>query len=447
MASEPSKSAAHSASDQFVLEHIYRNADSVFRHAAVDKASILDNAIIVLDTNSLLVPYSAGSASLQAIKSLFTQYAKSKRLYLPAQVAREFARNKASRIVQIFDQVAARTSRTRLESIPILESISAFAALKKVEQDIDALFEQSSELTKQVLSAIREWQWNDPVTSIYSEVFNTHNIVELEHDRTELSREHEYNLLHHIPPGYKDASKEDRGIGDLIIWRTILQLARKHKQHTVFVTDEQKADWWTRARGSELFPRPELQHEYCEATDGKAFVMMKLSGLLELAGAIGNVIEEVRLGEAASVIATSSGKRYADFHTLCVDAICTFVAQMLVPPYRISNQSNGTGADLVISTPDQMRSAIIIKALHGGYNFELDFAFSTAYELAKSGSYTHVVMFLICDSDSIEDLDPIRKLVESKRSLYPLVYVVLATIKDNVIVRAIETPSLPWRRR
>ena len=52
-----------------------------------------------------------------------------------------------------------------------------------------------------------------------------------------------------VPPGYKDASKDDGGIGDFLIWKTLLQLGSKEKKDFVFVTGEQKPDWFNQASG------------------------------------------------------------------------------------------------------------------------------------------------------------------------------------------------------
>src|SRR5207247_10935182 len=58
-----------------------------------------------------------------------------------------------------------------------------------------------------------------------------------------------------VPPGYKDSAKELGAAGDLIIWRTILEIGRTRKAHLVFVSGDEKADWWYRASGSVLYPR------------------------------------------------------------------------------------------------------------------------------------------------------------------------------------------------
>ncbi|MCR5862264.1 PIN-like domain-containing protein [Flavobacterium sp. J372] len=92
-----------------------------------------------------------------------------------------------------------------------------------------------------------------------------------------------------IPPGYKDASKENekpnfylfedkrylRQYGDLVIWKEIIQKTKaENLKYVIFVTDDNKKDWWTIRRGKTLGPRYELLNEiYFEAEDLKLFHM------------------------------------------------------------------------------------------------------------------------------------------------------------------------------
>ena len=47
-------------------------------------------------------------------------------------------------------------------------------------------------------------------------------------DRDEVLEEMTRRYKQAIPPGYKDASKPDGGIGDFLIWKTILNLGEKN---------------------------------------------------------------------------------------------------------------------------------------------------------------------------------------------------------------------------
>jgi len=67
-----------------------------------------------------------------------------------------------------------------------------------------------------------------------------------------------------IPPGYEDASNKGfTQYGDAIIWFQLLDFARSNDKPLIFVTDEDKPDWWDK---SENRPRPELVNEMRSAS-------------------------------------------------------------------------------------------------------------------------------------------------------------------------------------
>jgi hypothetical protein len=56
----------------------------------------------------------------------------------------------------------------------------------------------------------------------------------------DLRKEHVFRFANQIPPGYKDAGKADEGIGDYLIWETILEIGRTRKASVIFVTGGEK---------------------------------------------------------------------------------------------------------------------------------------------------------------------------------------------------------------
>lgn len=84
-----------------------------------------------------------------------------------------------------------------------------------------------------------------------------------------------------IPPGYKDASKskikdniqlECKKYGDFIIWKQLIEHAIDTKKSVIFVTDDEKEDWWEEFNGKTIGSRPELSKEFREKTS-KLFLM------------------------------------------------------------------------------------------------------------------------------------------------------------------------------
>lgn len=103
-----------------------------------------------------------------------------------------------------------------------------------------------------------------------------------------------------IPPGYCDTKKEgERPLGDGIMWLQLLDKASADKCDLIFVTDDQKDDWWVTVRGKRLGPRAELAAEY-RARTGKALYLYTPARFIEAATVNLNidrdesVIEEAR---------------------------------------------------------------------------------------------------------------------------------------------------------
>ena len=73
-----------------------------------------------------------------------------------------------------------------------------------------------------------------------------------------------YKLLK--PPGFKDAKeKEDeRKYGDFILWKQILEFAKKESRPIIFVTGEKKEDWWVKKNNKIISPHVELRREFHE---------------------------------------------------------------------------------------------------------------------------------------------------------------------------------------
>jgi hypothetical protein len=77
-----------------------------------------------------------------------------------------------------------------------------------------------------------------------------------------------------IPPGFADQQSKDnfKRYGDLILWFQIIRHANKSKKPVIFVTSEQKNDWWViyhkdqKYKKEILSPRPELIREFFEKT-------------------------------------------------------------------------------------------------------------------------------------------------------------------------------------
>ena len=223
----------------FIANSIYPNAKAIFtRLQPIDE--IKNDCYIVLDTNVLLLPYSIGDVDLlEQIRKTYQPLSAEKRLIVPGQVAREFAKNRAIKIAELYQQLSDKQIPSMQRGkYPLLSSLKNYQAIVDLEEEIDRKLEEYRQKYKKaiedMLSYIQEWRWNDPVTLLYSEIFNEDSIVDPQIEEKVIKSDLEHRLLYNIPPGYKDRGKDDNGIGDLLIWYTILEIGKSKKKSVIF---------------------------------------------------------------------------------------------------------------------------------------------------------------------------------------------------------------------
>lgn len=289
--------------DIFIANKIYPNPVSVFKAEYKSINHIKDSASIVFDTNVLLLPYTVSSASLGEIKKIYLNLVEEKRLFIPGQVAREFANNRPIKICDLHKALLDKKSKLDIfkhERYPLLEDIEDYIELIKIEKEIEDLTKEYKKKIDGVLDKIRSWNWDDPVSLMYSQILSEDSIIELKFDEQSLLNDLETRQIHKIPPGYKDAAKDDKGIGDLLIWKTLLLIGKNQNNDVIFVTSDLKADWWYGSNKQNIYPRYELIGEFRRETDCKTIHIIEFSRLLNLYGASDDIVAEVKNQEYIS---------------------------------------------------------------------------------------------------------------------------------------------------
>lgn len=281
----------------FLADDLIPDPAAAFAATVPPVEAAIENADIVLDTNVLLLPYGAGSNSLIEIIKALRSLADKKRLFLPGQVVREFIRNRPIKLGELQQQFLDRTSRfTSIDKInfPILEGDADFAQLNETLSRIAEIKKELIEAGAKVVQKIKSWEWNDPVNDSYKTVFLPGAIVSPSFDRAEMLKELLRRQRLQIPPGYKDASKDDFGIGDLLIWFAVLEVGKANKRPLIFVSGEEKADWQHRSGKAAFLPRYELLDEYRRSSEGQPFYIVPLSKLLELLNVKKESVEQIK---------------------------------------------------------------------------------------------------------------------------------------------------------
>jgi rRNA-processing protein FCF1 len=294
--------------DIFNNNKVYPNADKIFITQLPNVQMVKDDCIFVLDTNALLVPYSTGSDSLVEISKIFAELKKNNRLKIPDQVAREFADNRPKKISEMFNALSSKRNGIndfKVGSYPLLEALPEYNEILELENQLNELSKKYRKSIGKVVDTIRNWSWDDPVSVIYRKLFTPEVIHVLNFDQEKVEKDLRYRYLHKMPPGYKDEGKEDSGIGDFLIWLSILDIG-KGKKNVVFVSGDFKSDWYHKSSKEALYPRFELLSEFNQISENHSFHMIRLSELLKLMGAKDEVVSEVIKEESVEIIRTPS---------------------------------------------------------------------------------------------------------------------------------------------
>lgn len=285
----------------FALERRFPEVSNIFTIYKNVNASDKDT-IIFLDTNVLLLPYVAKQLGKQDIKEIQNLYVKLKsegRLYISDRVAREFIKNRDNKISDIVKALSDDNSRIKqLESLSkIFQETSQFEELENLSTKINELIVNYKKNHNKMVDEVKSWKGEDPITTIYDKVFDSKNVISITDNEEKLLTEWEYRKKMKIPPGYKDSEKDDTGVGDFLIWKSILQLGKEQQKDIIFITGEKKSDWFTLSNNEPISVRSELNDEFRRVTS-KSIGLMNLAGLLSVYKFSTEIVDKVENAES-----------------------------------------------------------------------------------------------------------------------------------------------------
>ncbi len=291
--------------DIFIAQSIYPEAASIFTSQLKSLEEIKDDCYIVLDTNVLVAPYIIGKEDpgkddlLEQCKITYKKLIDQKRLIIPGQVAREFTKIRIEKLAELHHQLSLKKQTQPIQrgKYPLLNSLPEYQEVERLQHEINHRIKVYQEAISKVLTHIQSWQLSDPVLLLYSQLFDEDVIYDPQFNEEETKKDLQRRQAHHIPPGYKDAGKEDSGIGDLLIWYTILELGKAQKKSIIFVSGDGKPDWFRQSENVALYLRYELVDEFRRQSGGQSFHVIKFAKFLKLYGASEKVVEEVRQEE------------------------------------------------------------------------------------------------------------------------------------------------------
>jgi hypothetical protein len=258
--------------------------------------------VFVFDTNVLLNLYRYTENTTKEFLEVLNNLRE--RIWIPHQVGLEFNFNRIKVIksqLSSYSKIISKINDNSERFINNLRQDLSEYIKRHPSIKIDELINGIREFFEEVKGKIQNLEEkhpnyleNDPIFGKISELFN--GKVGDSYDDDELNKifnEGEQRYKCKIPPGYKDDEK--KGIkfyngmyfkekySDLVLWKQILDFASKNQRSVIFVTDDEKEDWWEIMNGETVGPRYELLNEFKIKTKGKNFYMYKAYRFLEYA--------------------------------------------------------------------------------------------------------------------------------------------------------------------
>ncbi|MDQ2488354.1 PIN-like domain-containing protein [Pseudomonas putida] len=285
--------------ENFVKRSKYPQPAETFKFELASKERVFEDCLYVLDANVLLLPYTADAKSLAGIRAVYERLVADGRLWVPAQAAREYLDVRATKLADVHEQLFKKQNQNFQfsDKHPLLEEVEAYAKVLEIEGELKTVLSSYRKALANTLDVVKGWAWDDPVSKMYQTVLADSILDDDYIDEQEMNKELARRNSLKLPPGYKDGGKDENQIGDLLIWNELLNLARGKSRNVVFVSGDEKGDWWHQSSKKNLYPRFELVDEFRRLTDGQSFHIISLSELLKIFDAQAEVVEAVEVSE------------------------------------------------------------------------------------------------------------------------------------------------------
>lgn len=205
-------------------------------------------------------------------------------MWLPYQVAYEYARNRCD---VIYETVEKYNKLETLEN-DFIKKIAEELRLKNSDAEI-------GKLQNMIAGWIGEQKQGNLIVTKVSDDKILNQILSLfnkkvgepysEEEMQNVLKEGKERYSRQLPPGFCDAGKEaeegdNNAYGDFVVWKQIMEYAGSRKSDIIYVTHDQKKDWWQIAKGRTVGPRIELRKEFAEKTKQR-FYMYSMESFLE----------------------------------------------------------------------------------------------------------------------------------------------------------------------
>ena len=150
---------------------------------------------------------------------------------------------------------------------------------EKINDILDNNIKEIEKLLKEEQDEKKTVASEDKIEKFILDIFNKNIGVPFETNEYQKIREEGNRRKNNtIPPGYKDKDKEENG--DYYIFYSMMQKAKIESKDIIFVTDDEKEDWFNKYNGENHGGRSELLDEFYHET-GQLLLMYTTDGFVQ----------------------------------------------------------------------------------------------------------------------------------------------------------------------
>lgn len=240
-----------------------------------DYKKIWENALIVVDANVILNFYRYNDETRKELWGILDD--SKERLWMPFQVGFEYCKNRETVIESVqesFKIVKAQIDKCEHEIENVLQQVGNRDI--KCKKDIIQLIQQTNQKVKEKIDKEKEeksdFEKQDSIMKKILELYDGKCEEKVSEDvLEEIKKVALIRLENKIPPGYEDYKKE-KSYGDYYIFWSFIKKAKEDKRDVIFITDDEKEDWYLKKNGINQGGRPELLQEFYEKTEQLLFI-------------------------------------------------------------------------------------------------------------------------------------------------------------------------------
>lgn len=238
-----------------------------YKPTSEELAEIWKNCIFSFDANVLLHIYCYTPDTRERFFEILNQLKE--RIWIPYQVAYEYQKNRVN-VIAKYIKAYEEIEKLLTKKIQELRSELSHEYQRHPFIDTHRILENIETVIDKAIFQIIEAKLNHPnyiehdeLREVLSDLFeNKVGKPYTEEELESLYQKAEKRFSYQKPPGYKDANKPiPRNYGDVILWFQLIDYAKIQQKPLIFVTDDNKEDWWLKFEGESIEPRPDLIQE------------------------------------------------------------------------------------------------------------------------------------------------------------------------------------------